>query len=173
MSQASPDTRPSQTLDLAAYRPALVRYFRKRAHSADVEDLVQDVLLSVQSRQHQTPIENIEGYLFAVAVRALVRKKQRDAGRWFAQAEEEAEGGDDLSEEFSPERVLLGKERLEIAVAVMRGLPPRTQEVFMLHRFEEMTYGAIAGALGISVSAVEKHIMIALKRLVADLGRGA
>jgi DNA-directed RNA polymerase specialized sigma24 family protein len=52
----------------------------------------------------------------------------------------------------------------------MEAMPVRTQEIFLLHRFEEMTYPAIAAALGISVSAVEKHIMIALRLLVEGLG---
>jgi RNA polymerase sigma factor (sigma-70 family) len=154
--------------DLSRYRPALLSYFRKRVHPADVEDLVQDVFLNVHARQAQAPIENMEGYLFAVALSALVRKGRRDRGVIWVSP------GDDpeyqaLPEAISPERVLLGKESLSKAVQVMDDLPPRTQEVFLLHRFEEMTYPAIAKALGISVSAVEKHIMIALSRLVAGL----
>jgi len=159
-------------MDLSSYRPALVRYFRKRVPESDVDDLVQDVLLSIHARQDQSPIENVEGYLFSVAARALVRKKQRDSGRWSVSLDDDHDRIDS-PDNFSPERVLLGRERLALAVCVMEKLPPRTQEVFMLHRFEEMTYGSIAKALGISVSAVEKHIMIALKVLVADLGRGA
>jgi RNA polymerase sigma-70 factor (ECF subfamily) len=156
--------------DLSRYRPALVRYFRKRAHPADVEDLVQDVFLNMQTRQAETPIGNVEGYLFAVAMSTLVRKSQQEKPR---RAHTPFEDDDDAAlppEEISPERILLGKERLALAVRVMKNLPPRTQEVFLLHRFEEMTYPAIGAALGMSVSAVEKHIMIALKRLVADLG---
>jgi RNA polymerase sigma factor (sigma-70 family) len=157
--------------DLSRFRPVLISFFRKRAHPADVEDLVQDVFLSMQARQAETPIDNVEGYLFAVAMSALVRKsRQEKPWRWQACYEDEDDAGH-FPEEHSPERVLLGKERLAKAVRIMRDLPPRTQEVFLLHRFEEMTYPAIATALGMSVSAVEKHIMIALKRLVADLGR--
>lgn len=159
------------TPDLSRFRPVLVSFFRKRAHPADVEDLVQDVFLSMQARQAETPIDNVEGYLFAVAMSALGRKSRQDKPwQWRTPYEDEDDAGH-FSEELSPERVLLGKERLAKAVRIMRDLPPRTQEVFLLHRFEEMTYPAIAATLGMSVSAVEKHIMIALKRLVADLGR--
>lgn len=131
---------------------------------------MQDVFLNMQTRQAETPIGNVEGYLFAVAMSTLVRKSQQEKPR---RAHTPFEDDDDAAlppEEISPERILLGKERLALAVRVMKNLPPRTQEVFLLHRFEEMTYPAIGAALGMSVSAVEKHIMIALKRLVADLG---
>ena len=40
---------------------------------------------------------------------------------------------------------------------------------FVLHRFEEMTYPAIAQCLHISVSAVEKQIMNALRLLRDEL----
>ena len=48
-------------------------------------------------------------------------------------------------------------------------LPARTRDVFVLHRFEEMSGTRIAVALGLSVSAVEKHIMRALQNLHARL----
>lgn len=152
--------------NLAKFRPALLAYFRKRAHPADVEDLVQEVFLSVHARQAEAPIENMEGYLFAVALSALVRKGRRDRAAMLGRTAESLHG----PEPISPERALLGKERLADAVRIMEAMPLRTQEIFLLHRFEEMTYPAIAAALGISVSAVEKHIMIALRLLVAGLG---
>jgi RNA polymerase sigma factor (sigma-70 family) len=68
-------------------------------------------------------------------------------------------------EERTPERVLLDREALETVVDAIAALPPRTREVFVLHRFEEMTCNGIAEQLGISVSAVEKHIMKALREL--------
>jgi RNA polymerase sigma-70 factor (ECF subfamily) len=68
-------------------------------------------------------------------------------------------------EDLTPERVLLDREALEVVVAAIADLPSRTRDVFVLHRFEEMTCGNIATLLGISVSAVEKHIMKALRYL--------
>lgn len=170
MARPMPERLTELTLDVVRYRPILLSFFRKRAHPADVEDLVQDVFVSLQARQTEAPIENIEGYIFAVAMSALVRKGQRERTRRF-HAHYDDQEAQSLPDPFSPERIALGKERLAGAVRIMERLPPRTQEVFLLHRFEEMTYPAIAAALGISVSAVEKHIMIALKTLVADLGR--
>ena len=67
---------------------------------------------------------------------------------------------------LSPERILLGAEALDRIMAVLQALPPRTSEAFILHRFEEMTYDAIARRMGISKSGVEKLIMRALDRLM-------
>ncbi|MBN9318276.1 MAG: sigma-70 family RNA polymerase sigma factor, partial [Caulobacterales bacterium] len=72
---------------------------------------------------------------------------------------------DDQDEPISPERVLLGREKLDRALAVLQRLPARTRQIFILHRFEDMTYPRIAASLGISKSAVEKHMIRALKAL--------
>jgi RNA polymerase sigma factor (sigma-70 family) len=156
--------------DLSRHRPALVAFFRKRVPSSQVDDLVQDVFVNVYARQSQTPIENIDGYLFAVALSALARRSRRTRrGREVPFETEEGEL-EALIEPISPERVLLDKEGLARAVRIIEQLPPRTQQIFVLHRFEEMTYPAIARAMGVSVSTVEKHIMTALATLASRMG---
>ncbi|MGI4838273.1 MAG: RNA polymerase sigma factor [Janthinobacterium lividum] len=47
--------------------------------------------------------------------------------------------------------------------AALRTLPERTRHVFLLNRIHGQSYSEIAGALGISASAVEKHMMRALQ----------
>ena len=47
-------------------------------------------------------------------------------------------------------------------------MPERTRDIFVLHRFENISYGEIAMRMNISVSAVEKHIMKALKLLMDE-----
>ena len=48
-------------------------------------------------------------------------------------------------------------------------LHPRTRDVFVLHRLEQMKQAEIAGLFGISVSSVEKHIARALEHLATRL----
>ncbi len=65
----------------------------------------------------------------------------------------------------APDRVLEGKQSLEGVLRVLKALTTRQRDVFVLHRFEGMTYAGIAEHLGISTSAVEKHMMKAIARL--------
>ena len=156
---------------MVQYGPALRRYFLRRADAADVDDLVQEVFLLMQARGTASDIDNIEGYLFRMAANALVRRHQRQTWNW---AEHDLlDELDDLSDDVSPERVLLGKEQLANVLAAMRGLPPRCSEAFFLHRFEELTYSAIAVRMRISTKAVERLIRRSLKRLseAADMDR--
>ena len=148
---------------MAEYGPALRRYFLKKAGPAEADDLVQDVFVSLQVRGSTDTIENVEGYLFRIAANALMRRHKRRGWDW-AGHEALAEG-EWASEEVSPERVLMGKEAMASVVAALKTLPPRSSEAFFLHRFEEMTYAAIAARMNISTKAVDHAIQRALKHL--------
>lgn len=151
---------------VAPLLPAVRRFLAKRAAPVEVDDLVQEVALRMHVRHDDRPIDNLEGYVFQVARSVLTDHARRDRVR--------ARGQHVPLEEFhhpvevcSPERVLDSKERLQRLVAAVGTLPERTRQAFVLHRFEDMSYAAIARHMGISVSAVEKHIMKAIRILVA------
>jgi RNA polymerase sigma factor (sigma-70 family) len=150
------------------YGPALRRHFHKRGAGADAEDLTQEVFLRLQTGAERASIDNVEGYIFRIANNVLISRYRHDLveGRPYREAMP-----DDLEgpEQLSPERILLGRERWIRFVAGLQALPPRAREAFLLHRFEEMTYAAIARRMGISVSAVEKLISRALQQLAIEL----
>jgi len=73
------------------------------------------------------------------------------------------------TEDVTPERVLLGREALEMVVEAIADLPARTGTCCVLHRFEGNELYQHCRELGISISAVEKHIMKALRVLHARL----
>lgn len=159
------------TEHLADYIGPLRRFFGRRVTSDEADDLVQDVVTSLLSRKAQNEPENTEAYVFTVARNALYRHQRRTSEargrRWSAEFDVEALGGD----EPSAERSYIDRESLERALAAIEAMPPRTRDIFTLHRFGEMTYAAIARQFGISTSAVEKHIMAALKVLVETMER--
>ena len=146
------------------YGPGLRRYFLKKVGANEADDLVQEVFLSLQVRGSAGgDIDNIEGYLFRTAANAIVRRHQRQ--KWDWAGHDVLDDLDDLSDDVSPERVLMGKEELDRVLAAMRGLPPRCSQAFVLHRFEELTYSAIAARMRISTKAVERLIQRALRRI--------
>ena len=146
------------------YAPALRRYFQKKVSASEAEDLVQNVFLAIHARAGGTAdIDNIEGYIFRTAANVLARRFSRDA--WNPERLVEAY---QPSDDVSPERALMAKQELERVVGILEALPPRSRHAFMLHRFEEMTYVAIARQMGITKVAVGKLI----KRAVLRLGEG-
>lgn len=149
---------------LRALEPALRRYFRRRARPDEIDDLVQEVFVALCARRTEAPVEDLQRYVFTVAAHALIRRGGRRAGSRPIHLELEDYPDHDTR---SPERLLLGREGLDDAIRVISALPPRTRQVFLLHRFEDRTYQSIARDLGISSSAVEKHIMNALRALLS------
>ncbi|HEX2802328.1 MAG TPA: sigma-70 family RNA polymerase sigma factor, partial [Phenylobacterium sp.] len=58
---------------------------------------------------------------------------------------------------------------LAALVQAVDELSAQTQRVFRMHKFDGLTHPQVAKSLGISRSAVEKHIMTALRHLSARL----
>ena len=157
--------------DLARrYAGPLARYFRSRlGAAAEVEDLVQEVFLRLAARRGQDEVSAAENYLFTVAASVLndsFRRKARRGGVHQLFDEQQHAG-----EDFSPERVFLGQEQLAVVEKALLELPERTRVIFILNRFEDMTYAEIARRLQISTSAIEKHMMKALAYLAKSRRR--
>ena len=152
----------------STYGPALRRYFGKRAHQhADVEDLVQNVLVRLAVRGDSSSIEQPEAYLMRTATnvwRDYLRKKGTHAE---AVHEEYAEGH--LREEHGPDAEAEGAEAVAAVLIALHELPARTRQVFVLCRVEGLRQKAVARRLGVSVSAVEKHMIRAIAHLASHL----
>jgi RNA polymerase sigma-70 factor (ECF subfamily) len=65
-----------------------------------------------------------------------------------------------------PDEVLEGEQCLRRLREALDSVNPRTREIFFLHRLDQLTYAQIATQIGISVSAVEKHIANAVAILM-------
>jgi RNA polymerase sigma-70 factor (ECF subfamily) len=165
-SPAKQERGRSDAPDLSAHVPALRRYIAKRASPSDVDDLVQDVLVRMHVRGQADPIANVEGYLFQVAASVLTDRARRDIVRHRGAHHELTEALHPV-DELTPERVLRGREDVDRLAAALEEMPILTRDAFVLHRFEEMSYDAIGEHLGISTSAVGRHIMKAIRFLAA------
>jgi RNA polymerase sigma factor (sigma-70 family) len=153
---------------MAQYGPALRAYFRKKAGASEAEDLVQDVFVAMQARGGVEDIEHVGRYLFRVAANVMARRSAPDRWRWSEHAE--LSDLEALIDELSPERALIAKDTLVRLIASLRAVPPRAAQAFILHRFEEMSYGEIATQMGLSVRSVESHIKRTLDRVLAEMG---
>lgn len=145
--------------------PMVRAFIARQVPPGDVDDVLQDVALRLQLCASRDPIDNGGGYLFQVARSVVFDRRRRDATRLRARHETLSDQHHP-ADPLSPARVAEGREQLARAMAALQALPERTRQIFMLHRFERMRYAEIAAQLNISVSAVEKHIMKAVRQLV-------
>jgi RNA polymerase sigma factor (sigma-70 family) len=151
----------------AEMRPALVKYFqRKTGNLPEAEDLAQDVLVRALGHANWTSTEQAKGYIFRTAVNRWndhLRRRRSHGVSVNLDALNEKEWG----VQSPPERVLVAQEELHRVAQVLNSLSDRTRTVLMLIRFEHMKAATVAEMLGISVSAVNKHLASAIAGLAA------
>jgi RNA polymerase sigma-70 factor (ECF subfamily) len=151
-------------------RSSLSGYFRRRVRDrTEVDDLVQEVFVRIVGRDSMRPVEHLGRYVLRTAASVLAdRGRRRSARRADAHVlfDPDYHGEEDLD----ADRILAGREELRAATAALLSLPERTRTIFVLHRLEGCRYHEIAAQLGISVSAVEKHMMRAIRHLTAFAG---
>ena len=71
----------------------------------------------------------------------------------------------------APETAALRHEFRQVAERHIDALPAQYRIVFVLRRLEGYKHGEIARHLGISVSAVEKHMVRAIGHLSTEMGK--
>lgn len=152
------------------YRGGLLRYFARRGITAgDAEDAVQEVFAHLCRRGGLAQVAHQDGYLFQTAARVAVDHHRRGQARC-AGAHVNHDDAPPIPDELSPERVCAGREELDLLLTVLRGLPERTRNIFLLARVESIRQAEIAHRLGISISTVEKHLVKALTELSERMG---
>lgn len=124
-------------------------------------DLVQESFIIFFREVQKQAIDHPRGFLFRIAKNlAYDYIKHRKVTENYQQTQ-----GQSLpppSEFPSAEALVSVDERLAAITRILDELPMRTREIFVLNRVYGMTYAETAKELGISDSAVEKHMAKAL-----------
>jgi RNA polymerase sigma-70 factor (ECF subfamily) len=172
------DSEDSNALTAAylAKRVNLVRFFTVRTGSAaEAEDIVQEIFVKIAALD-ASGIENHAAYLYKLGTNVLldrIRGRRRGLARedayFDAQAGDGGTAADPAANAPSPEQAWEARRRLEEVMRVVNEFPPQRRRVFVMHKLEGLSYGEVADALGISKSAIEKHMIAALRQL-ATLG---
>jgi RNA polymerase sigma factor (sigma-70 family) len=150
----------------ARFRPALVRFFERRSFSAaDAEDLTQEVFVKITRLEQSTSIWHPEAFLFRIAANVLRDRVRREAARHRDDHVALDESTTDGGEEPSEESVYEGRESVRRLLAALAQLTPKCRSIFLLHKYEGLSYSEVARRFDISVSAVEKHMIHAIKHL--------
>jgi RNA polymerase sigma-70 factor (ECF subfamily) len=158
------------------FREPLRRFFLRRTRSqSDADDLVQEVFFRVLRRGDQLQAESPAAYIFTVAANLLrerARHRQLDGpGEGSRAARLTYELIENSDAAFDPERILLGREALDALQDALGEMNERTRSILLLARLENIPQRVIAERMGISVSAVEKHLAKGIAFLARRLGR--
>ena len=134
----------------------LARIRRRTRDDQDAEDLLHSAWLRLFAYRAEHEVRQPAAFLAQTAANLAV-DKHRQGRRLAREPLEDFEGG---LEDASPlqDEVLAARERLRRVQAGLERLPQRTRQVFVMHKVEGMKLREIAATLGITQSAVEKHV---------------
>ncbi|WP_341327907.1 sigma-70 family RNA polymerase sigma factor [Methylotuvimicrobium sp. KM2] len=144
------------------HREELHRFLVRRIACADTaNDLLQDIFLRLINLHSAEPIANPRAFAYRIAANLATDhlRKQRET--------------DDIdTDEYTqlpdaspgPERIVFGRQKLELCEQALEELSPLCFKIFTMSRFEGYSHKQIAEELNISVSWVEKNIILALKQ---------
>lgn len=132
----------------------------------DAAEVAQDAFVRMFSVEKPQGLDYPYAYLFRTALNLV---KDRAKAQRIRDDHRAQLAADDLGnvELLSPERHVLGREKLRFMAEAIEGLPPRCRRVFVLHKVHHLSHQEISRVLGISRHAVEKHMVRAIARCQA------
>lgn len=143
-------------------RGVLLRRGRSRE---EAEDLIQDAFLKMQEYCRQGgEVRQPEGFLMRIVLR-LAANARRDAHRELYSEHPVEDLTLLIDAGPTPDEVLAGDQCLERMRNALDALSHRTRDIFFMQRLDGLSYAQIARQMGLSISAVEKHVASALATL--------
>jgi len=157
--------RPDLDLLYRNHAPGLRRRLRARVRSHDeANDLVQDAFARLLGARSLARLRDPGAFLNRIVRNLLIDRSRRLSARPpHVSIVDEIAVPPDQGQAIEVEQM---RQRYRDLVAL---LPPRTREVFLLHRIDGVGYKEIAERLDISVRTVEWHVAQAIVRISKGL----
>jgi len=172
MAAAMPSNAVALSRLIVAERPLLVRLAQRIVGNAPAaEDVTQSLWFKVQRVEDEPPIVNKRAFLYRLTTNLATDHVRADRrhGALFEAGELPVEVSDAAP---SADKALLDREELATLMAALDELPPRTREIFMLRKFDELPVSEIAERFDLSRSSIAKLLQGALLHCDARLHEG-
>jgi RNA polymerase sigma-70 factor (ECF subfamily) len=157
----------------------LIRWLAKRLGERDAaQDVAQRTFLKVWRFAAANRVNNPKRLIFTTAARLVLderRRKSRFSLNYTLLSDVPDERLLDHSRDpgANVEDATGDRQLVRIALRAIDNLPKNSKRAFELHRFEGLSYQAIADRMNVSKSSVEKYIIEALKQIRASVATGA
>ncbi|WP_347506995.1 RNA polymerase sigma factor [Pseudomonas anguilliseptica] len=162
--------KPSLITTLARHYDELVDSVRRRfgdrqAAREVVHDVCAQLLESPGKEAVRVPLALLHKITHDRAISHYRSERRRQS--W---VDVQAELNEVLCNAPCPERRHAAADELERLCVAIAELPPRCQQVFVMHKIHELPQQQVAEQLGISLKAVEKHLKLGMTKCLARLG---
>ncbi|MEM6485297.1 MAG: sigma-70 family RNA polymerase sigma factor [Pseudomonadota bacterium] len=175
--------KPVDTQEKSSSHDVVVEFYRDHFHRfvadlrakfgsgpPDPEDVAQQAFEKLLNHSSgDDPIRSVKAYLWMVCrniiisdLRSQKTAKQRDIAYFEQKSDQEGFV-------LSPERVLASREQLSIVQFQLRKMPDRRRKSFLLMRVHGLSQTEVARELGISRTAVSKHVAKATQEILSVL----
>lgn len=128
----------------------------------DIDDMAQETFLRAYKATQDLALDSPKAYLFRVAKTVALKELSRKS-RQMTDFLEEARSSE-LETEASLEEEVEAEQKIRLFFDAIAELPPQCRRVFLMRKYQGLNHGEIARELGISTSAVEKHIALGAER---------
>src|ERR1700689_3442456 len=162
---------------LQKYRSPLVNFLNRMVRDqATAEDLAQEVFLRVyRARKQYTPSAKFTTWLFRIATNLALNSVRDNRHHRMGISIDAPADGDDFpplelkAREMRIDERMIERDRVEIIRRAIRSLPEKQRAAVLLHKYEEMDYGEIAGVLDCSEGALKSLLFRAYESLRVQL----
>ncbi|MCW2387179.1 RNA polymerase sigma-70 factor (ECF subfamily) [Sphingobium sp. B11D3B] len=145
-----------------------MRYLRRCVGHDAAPDLVQEVFARAAGSRQAPYLANPAAFVRRIARNLLIdraRRRKREQSVVFYSLDEQQ----DISAPPEQETALQAVELMRTYQQALDALPEKTRNVFLMSRDEEMTYGEISAALGITAATVQYHMVRAIAFVAAAM----
>jgi RNA polymerase sigma factor (sigma-70 family) len=142
---------------------AIKRYLRRFFHrDEDIDDMAQETFLRAYKYTKHREIDFPKAYLFQVAKSVALKELTKKSRQLTDYIEESCDT--DPGSLSSLEEEVMAEQTVAVFCDAIAELPPQCRRVFLMRKYQALSHRQIAEELNISISAVEQHITLGLKR---------
>ena len=153
-----------------AYGAEICQYLKVKFGGGppEPEDIVQQAFTQFSSLKDPAEIDNPRAFLYRAAINLVIDDRRKEQRRRRLLQKYSA-FDEEITDDRQPERVLLGREQLNILESVLMALSERDRTFFLLNRLEGVSIAEIARRTNMSPSGVRFVIEQVLQKCQAAL----